>query len=378
MKFSFGDYKTELKRAILNHPSLENPEERIYEASWLSYALSTEGKNNNHTFLQLLKRIEKWAKNCSVTSSRDIGPLSLVGYLLPDGEGKAFSTKVSDILERIKRMPDTKWSPLNEPTLIFAVSLFAKLYASNIKDRLVDTITKSLHGPLWRRLLLQASLVELGVRTPSQPADKPVDERDIIILVWFAERYLPRLGKSSYWERFASIKDSLTTSEKDAESLRLLDAVELALLYEAINRQAEEPDPLVLFRNYPFEPEIQAVEKLFANEQYGKAIEEASLKLKEVIERISGERGDDETALLDKTIRPDNPILKFNDYLDQKSGKNEQSGLYNIAKGIFLAFRNPPAHIASGHPLIAMEAREALDKLIIINYLVRRVKQSKK
>jgi hypothetical protein len=79
-----------------------------------------------------------------------------------------------------------------------------------------------------------------------------------------------------------------------------------------------------------------------------------------------------------KNIRdPARLLIKFNDHLDTDSGMNEQKGLALICEGIFSAFRNPKAHEPDEDELIKLDPYEALEQLIIIDYLMKRIERAK-
>jgi hypothetical protein len=74
-----------------------------------------------------------------------------------------------------------------------------------------------------------------------------------------------------------------------------------------------------------------------------------------------------------------NVIIQFNDRLTEGElyAKNEQEGLALICKGVIKAFRHSRAHRPKDHPAIKLDAYEALDQLVIISYLMRRVERAK-
>ena len=376
MNLDFTRYRTWLKTEMLKHPALENPEERPYESSWLAYAFECEATEDNPPLERLLNRLEQWAVHWDGKTLKDIGPLALTAALLPYKRGEALVAQIRDAIVRLLQQRDSRWSLLNEPAIVFAVALFIKKYARDLSAELRPILKEKCHGQLWRRILIEASLVELKQMEASPHPEEGVDERDIILQLWFTERYLPDEPKLPYWQKFSTVKPGLVI-EADSE-LRTLDVLEAAFLYEALERQLEERDPLILFDNYSFEPEIRnAVKNLFVSGEYPRAVEEAALTLKDIIRKVSHVDLDDEGALLSKAFMPpEKPRIRFNEYLHTRSGKNEQSGLYLIAKGIFTAFRNPPTHEPSDHPVLQGNAFDAYDKLVIINYLLRRVKRS--
>jgi hypothetical protein len=64
------------------------------------------------------------------------------------------------------------------------------------------------------------------------------------------------------------------------------------------------------------------------------------------------------------------PRLKFTD-LNNLAEENEHDGLYSIARGIQLAFRNPAGHLP--RTAIPLGPGEALERLATISYLMKRL-----
>ena len=58
-------------------------------------------------------------------------------------------------------------------------------------------------------------------------------------------------------------------------------------------------------------------------------------------------------------------------------GINEQEGLALITEGIFKAFRNPRGHKPEDHPLLEIGPYEALNQLIVIDYIWKRIESAK-
>jgi hypothetical protein len=74
--------------------------------------------------------------------------------------------------------------------------------------------------------------------------------------------------------------------------------------------------------------------------------------------------------------RPDKLLIKFNNFLHEDAGRNEQAGLALIAEGVFKAFRNPKGHKPKDHPLVELDGYEALDQLVIISFLMKRIEEA--
>ena len=78
-------------------------------------------------------------------------------------------------------------------------------------------------------------------------------------------------------------------------------------------------------------------------------------------------------ATMKQLDTPSKLRIRFNDGLSKDSGKSEQSGLALIFEGVFRAFRNPKGHELEDRPLVKITALEALEQLIVISYLMRRL-----
>lgn len=107
-------------------------------------------------------------------------------------------------------------------------------------------------------------------------------------------------------------------------------------------------------------------------DNYFHAVLEATKSLAEKIRRLTG-LGGDGAPLADAAFGrggTGTPPLAFN-RLDTETQISEHSGLHNIIKGIFGAFRNPTAH-APRHSWLITKA-DALDLLQMISLLHRRL-----
>jgi len=98
--------------------------------------------------------------------------------------------------------------------------------------------------------------------------------------------------------------------------------------------------------------------------------------LNEYIQKVSGVADKSEAELVQAVMKNVN-IIQFNEYLTENSGRNEQAGLALIAEGIFKVFGNPKGHKPEDHPLLKITPYEALDQLITISYIWKRVEKAK-
>jgi uncharacterized protein (TIGR02391 family) len=389
---NFYQYKAEIKIAILKRKETLDAHSHPNEAAWLAYALLADGRENNELLKGMVKELLRWAlSEGSDIHDRNLCPLSLC-CLLADSEEQRQS-----IRERIIRKLGSllakdleRFSILNDPVQVFSISLAtAPLLATPLKKQLADLCKKNLsETKIIRQVFFTASLVELGEKPSSIPkGDNDIaDPVDLISILWFFEHFANTFSYdvSSLWERFEKIKEGITLEGPSGEehALRPLSNFELALLYESVSAQARRVDPVSLFDNYPLHPRVREIaEKHFKTKSFVQAVEQATRAFNEYIQQKSGVTNKSETALVQSTMkqvdRPKDLKIKFNDALDQESGKNEQAGLALIAEGIFKAYRNPKGHKPEDHPLVQIDPYQALDQLITISYLMKRVDDAK-
>jgi uncharacterized protein (TIGR02391 family) len=88
--------------------------------------------------------------------------------------------------------------------------------------------------------------------------------------------------------------------------------------------------------------------------------------------------GVDQTCrrLVRETMDRSSPRIQFNP-LRTKSEQNEQEELQLLAEGVCAVFRNPKGHEPMNAPQVQIDAIEALDQLVIISYIFRRVEKAK-
>jgi uncharacterized protein (TIGR02391 family) len=394
----FYYYQEEVKRALVNYINSLNDRWDPFMAAWISYAVSIEGTVDNFQFNKLYKRLLEWLTSKSEEiweQRRNFGPIAFTLYLYLSVEKD--SNKVNEFItilnKKIRELNiDDKWSPLRDHEYVYLLALsLAKIGDSETKEHIKKCIRQEIqNGPLRRYLMFAASLRELGVNiTINDDLPEEYDHSDIITLLWWRERYGGE--KDRAWVLFDTMKDDIDLREENFQNRRRLSFVELALLYEAILREINAPSPLVLFRYYPIHEKLrknEIIEKRFKNGDYSGAVFEAIQLLKEIIKEKSGVKKDNESELVDESIfgiinkdkgkfNFDKSKIIFNDHLWELSGRNEQEGLGLICKGVFKAFRNPKAHQASDHPLVRINPYDALDQLITISYLIKRIEKAR-
>ncbi|MCD6493882.1 MAG: TIGR02391 family protein [Archaeoglobaceae archaeon] len=388
LNLDFYELKEEIKREILNRLERIDIYDHPLDTCWLIYAMQKEG-DNNFFFQNLIHELENWATSDAGKRDRDLGPLSLYVHLKGESEtDDKIAEKINLILgNNISKLVRIKFNVLNDPVQVFCVSLSKKLIEPNIRNELTKIIEKNINGKLTRKVLFTAALIELGEnperfkRAITIEGNEEIE--DVISFLWFIERYrgFLEIEVLEIWALFEKIYPALY-SKGESENRFIISNQTLAFLYEAILKEIREPDPNILFDLYPLHPEIKKVSaEHFKNRKYVSAVFEATKKLNKMIQEITGIKNKSEAELVQATMKqignPEKLVIVFNDFIHEDSGKNEQAGLAYIAEGIFRAFRNPKGHEPEDHPSLEMGPYEALDQLITIDYIWRRIERAK-
>jgi len=384
LNLDFYGYRKEVKHAIIRRLSRLDVNWDPFVASWLAYALSQDGFEDNPLLLKLIEWLRLWAEEIDISKTqRNLGPLCFLAYFLNRlGEVK-YTEGIMDQLHQIKerRMLDHKFSPFNDPEQVFPMALLVGSMGGSykdIKDFLKNVARNRIKGSIKRQALYIAVLRELGeLFSLYEPKEEISDSGDIIALIWYWERYDRPAEIEKWWKTFERIKDSLSLlPDETSEGIRILSDPEIALLYESLTREMKNPHPNVLFEFYPLHPRVRDIAwKLFKEGNYLHAVLEAAKAFEEHLKRITGI---EQTcrSLVQQSFSVKSPHIKFNG-LKTQSEKDEQEGLKLIAEGICAAFRNPKGHEPMDSPQVQIDAIEALDQLVIISYLFRRIDKAK-
>ena len=114
-----------------------------------------------------------------------------------------------------------------------------------------------------------------------------------------------------------------------------------------------------------------ASSELYRNGHYANAIEDAVKALNNLVRLRSGQDGDG-TSLMQTVFSPKNPILRFNELLDE-SDRNEQAGFMMMFTGAVAGLRNPRAH-----RLIRDDPERALEFIAFVSLLAKLLDGTKK
>jgi uncharacterized protein (TIGR02391 family) len=116
----------------------------------------------------------------------------------------------------------------------------------------------------------------------------------------------------------------------------------------------------------------RAAGKLFKDGHYANAIEDAVKALNNIVRLNSGIDDKDGTPLMEYVFSPKNPILKFNDLIDQFD-IDEQKGFMMLFSGAVIGLRNPRAH-----KIIKDDPEMALEFIAFISLLAKLTDKAKK
>lgn len=383
MRINFYQYREEVKQAILQRIARLDSEWDPFAASWLAYALSQDGFEVNQPLSELVERLARWADESEVWGTRrNLGALCFLGYFLRKmaKEVPDFTNRVLEQIEQSERQKDHRFSPLNDPEQVFPIALLVSALeeaSQSLEDSLKQVARARMQGTLKRQILYGAALRELGEAIPLPELKEDVsDPGDTIALVWCWERYGEPGERAKWWGAFESVKEGLCFDQDEThEGSRVLSASEVAMLYEALTRETFDPDPLMLFELYPLHPRVKEIaRKPFKEGNYIHAVFEATKALEEYLKKKTGiDRSG--RPLVQQSFGGESPRIKFNN-LESRSKNDEQEGLKMIAEGIFAAFRNPKAHEPMDTSTVQINAIEALDQLIIISYIFKRVERA--
>lgn len=379
---NFYQWKEEIRRALFRKAEAINDSWDPFIAAWLGYAFSIDGLENNQPLLDLLNRMERWLEEDVWSYERNLGAIALILWLLKKAGKPLPQEFVVQFLHKVLALNvDKKLSLLRDPEQVFLLALGANTISNDsAKSRLIEVARGQIKlGPLRRKILIGVALRELGEQV-DLPEGEPADEGDVIGLLWWAERYED--NKRQAWEHFSNIAERIVLdSENVSDAQRILTEPEIAMLYEALMVETKHPEPDLLFDYFPFHMRIREVARdHFINQKYVAAVSEATKALNELIQKVSSVNDKDEVELVQATMKqisdPSKLKIRFNNFLDEDSGKNEQAGLAAVCEGIFKAFRNPKGHKPEDHPLVRLEPYEALQQLVIINYMMVRVERA--
>jgi len=126
------------------------------------------------------------------------------------------------------------------------------------------------------------------------------------------------------------------------------------------------------FERLDLHPAIAAAcTKMFRDGHYRNAVLDAGIALVNYVKEKSGRRDVDGAALMHHVFSVNNPALAFNSRRTQTE-RDEQEGLMHLFVGAVQALRNPRAHT-----LVPDSPEEALETVVLLSFLAKRLDRAK-
>lgn len=116
----------------------------------------------------------------------------------------------------------------------------------------------------------------------------------------------------------------------------------------------------------------RATRKLFSEQNYALAVEEAFKCLDNFVKKRGG-IGESGADLMRQTFSPKKPVLQLSD-MKTESQRNQQQGYMEILAGCMTGIRNPRAHAHAYQD----DSRAALEMLVMANHLFKVVGSAKR
>ncbi len=386
-------YRDDVKRALLARKNSLDIEWDPFAASWLAHAFACESKPGFSLSQEMLQRLDAWAQEEEVWQSpRNIGPLFFLIWLRQQQGlliNKSYAEKAAQMFDRLRQNADDRFSPFRSPEQMFMIALgISALERHELHEQFVQILASQVRGTLARQIVFTAALRELGENLRF-PSSEPADVTDVLVQLWWAERYGVNADKNLCWSQFEGIADTILLDRvEEFDTRRVLSEWELSMLYEALIRQTSQPDPVMLFDYYPLHPRVKEIaEEDFKKKNYFGAVFEACKVLEDYLKTISGFTSIGVRLVSDVLGKPDMnssnfspPKVKLNP-LDQTctdfvSQLDEQKGFSALTMGIFQAFRNPKGHQPKDKNWVEISAYEAFDQLVAISLVMKRLQQA--
>jgi len=390
------DLKSKLKIVLQKRIDSIDVNEHPFDYAWLTYAFYHDNIKENFLFKKTKERLEGWVLDKSGSKNRDLGALSICYFITSNEKIKAIIIKkAEEILERIIPTEISKFSILNDPVIVYCFVLALHKNFNTFEEKIVKTAHSSFKGNLIRKIFFLASLFELEKEFDDDfKFENPQDVNDKILILWFRGKYDTKKEQKlktqyEFIPEIASEIDLELFNEKNVK--QPLSNICLSLLFEYLNKELLYINPSVLFDYYPLHPEVKRIAySYFANEKYIPAIFESIKKLIEFIRiKINIPKSEhSEVKIIKQTMTPKDhngwkdainiPIL-FNDryVTGDISARNEQEGLALIAEGLIKAFRHPKGHKPEDDQLLQISPYDALDQLVIISYMWKRIERAR-
>jgi uncharacterized protein (TIGR02391 family) len=370
-----------LLRSILHEVGRSETEFDPSVAAWAVYALLQEERplGDPARLLKLLRRErERWL--VGDIAGRELVAIAALQLLESTTHTEAQST-LELLLTALDRFRVAgRLSALRLPEQLFIVSLALKGAEPGARNRLAATIRGQIGGPTHRRVLLQASLVELEGGLPPVLDLSGDDVADAIARLWWQIRYAEGTDAIARWEELDALLPSVDFGGAEAslgEGRRVLGPWEKGLLYECLCKELRAINPRTLFNLYPLHPRVKRiVQQHFEQGKYPSAITQAVQVLNELLQKKVEDRSIGERELVNKYLHGKPPKYVLNDQYDDRAGRDEHEGVTMLIEGVFTGLRNPRGHRPEDDALLANSPYEAFDQIVLISYLTTRVEHA--
>lgn len=385
--------KSEVKSAILvQFKQIKLAEDPLLWV-WLLSALILEGTQSNSIVENALDAGKQWLKSDETwDTNKHLGSIGFLCCLMQQVKGRNCQEEIQRVNERLQGLKlkgARKYSYFNDPQFVYPlvsgmIGHFSRDLHSWLKQHCEQNAQPS--NKWSRRLLFRAAARELGSNiSPLVINSQELEAYEIIMALWFAEHYSDLVDdetRRALWDSFKEIQQEISLDNSDCETKYSASPIELAMLYKAVANQTRSIDPVSLFNNFSWHPEIRKVsESLFLKGEYVNAVFEAAKFFVDAVKHKAGHPVDsagkpmDGVVLMQSVFQKKNTLLKFNN-LSNQTEENEQQGLCWISQGVVSVFRNPKAHVpALG---IKLSPEEAFEQLAILSYLMRRLDTAKR
>lgn len=382
MKADYYKLRDSLRKSIMNQVGRSEAEFDPSVVGWAAYAALQEDKSTGGAVGGLRTILERekarWAGGS--IQGRDLA--AIAALVLLEREHASAGVSALDILRGLVGAAQAggRLSAARLPDQLFLVSLAMKEAEASERQRLVKLIREQLGGPVHRQVLLHAALVELGEIVVA-PALDGEDIADAVASLWWQVRYTGGPDAVVKWERLDQLLPGADLGDPDAiadRGLRTFGPWEKALAFECLCKELNSINPWTLFELYPLHPRVKKIARpYFEKEQYPTAIVQATQVLNELLQQKTGDRALGERQLVTRWLDGKPPRLALNDQISDPAGLDDHEGVRLIMHGVFTAFRNPPGHRPEDNPLLARSPHEAMDQLVTISYLMRRIERAK-
>lgn len=383
MNLDHFQLRDSLRRSIIDNVGMSEAEFDPAVVGWAVYAILLEDRPNPGIVDRLRRILERqrirWANGA--IQGRDLAGLAALSLL--ERERRPTTAAASDILRAFMQSArvEGRLSPLRIPDQMFLVSLAMKDAPAAERQRMVGILRGQLSGPTHRQILLHAALKELG-----EPQEGVVlggeDVADAIASLWWQVRNADERDSVARWEildAFLSGVDIEETESPPSRGLRALGPWEKALLFECLCTEIRAINPQTLFGLYPLHPRLRKVVRPhFEQGQFPSAVTQAVQVLNEVLQQKTGDSSCGENILVTRYLECKPPKLSLNNTIADPVGTDDHNGVTKMISGVFTGLRNPLSHRPEDSPILIRSPYEAMDQLVLISYLIKRVERAER